>query len=124
MSGYTVVATAVYQLLEDGTEVKHRAGSVVDTFSKADAARHLASGNIVAHVEAAEFVAPVDDSGVDPNAQTGDGGGESTAKPPNVANKPVLVNWLIEHGRKHGGTREELDELTKDQLWEYINAED
>lgn len=121
---YRVVASLLYQRVDEDTEVRHRAGAVVDTFSKADAARHLAAGNIVAAVDE-DFEAPFDDSSAaDDSGAAPVPDGQKAAKPANVANKPVLVNWLLEHGTKHGGTREELDELTKDQLWEYIHAED
>lgn len=48
-------------------------------------------------------------------------GPESGGKPVKVANKAVLVNWLMEHGTYD---RDELEDQTKDELWALIEATD
>lgn len=54
------------------------------------------------------------DGGSDPAAEPA-----ADDRPPRVATKDVLVDWLDTHGSYD---RDELEAQTKDQLWELIDA--
>lgn len=96
----------------DGYRVDyHYQGSVVPWLSK-EQAKHFVGEGLVVEVGSK----PADDGEAD------DGEVERPAK---VANKPVLVGWLVDNAAHDDGsdfTVDELEPKTKDELWELIDA--
>lgn len=87
----------------------HYQGSVVPWLSD-EQAEHFLAEKLVVKVGAP---APV---------EAADG---EVEKPAKVANKPVLVDWLVENAAHDDGsdfTADELEPKTKDELWELIDA--
>jgi hypothetical protein len=105
------VVTAPLVLARDKTAAVHHVyeGGVIDWLPPEQAAHFLGSG-LVERIGDAESERGI----VDPEA--GD-----DEKPAMVATKAVLVDWLIGHGEYD---RAKLEEQTKAELWELIEATD
>lgn len=109
MSSYKVVAPLV--LARDKEDRTHHVyeGGVIDWLSDEQRDHFLDSGLVV-------------EVNADPDDEDEDGGVE---KPNRQANKADLVAWLVANVSKDDGsdyTTEELDALTKDQLWALIDS--
>lgn len=141
---YVLLASVFYRRQEDGRRVRYRKGDVIPDLSATEEQELLARKVIGVNNAAADTDASGDPAGVnsDSGAGTGDDGntanvssegesagsdagqsdaGQGVAKPPKVATKDVLVQWLVENAQLDPV---ELAAQEKPDLWALIEATD
>lgn len=115
-----LLATTIFVLQEGGNYKQYHRGEAVPGLNEEQVERLTKCGALGSASDLeSDLFGPVlepADEGVED---------EGVELPVKVANKSVLVDWLVTNASKEDGsdfTADELEELTKDQLWELINA--
>lgn len=118
---YRLLADVLYVRQEDGSRTRHVRGDIITGIPGEEVQRLLKTGALAERSGSTAPAAPADPE--PPATGPADPGQPSaaTARPPRIASKPVLVDWLIEHA---GFDRGELEAQTKPDLWALIDATD
>ena len=109
---YRVIAPLVLAKDREGKTQHCYQDAVIQWLTDEQAEHFLESGLVVEILAAAALPDPDSDK---------ESAGDDDVKPPKVATKAVLVDWLLDHGT-YG--RDELEDQTKDELWDLIDATD
>lgn len=122
-----LLATTIFVLQEGGNYKQFYRGDAVPGLDEEQVDRLTKCGALGSAVDVEAEAGEIDpDGGADDDADGEGADDEVVELPPKVANKPVLVQWLVDNATQEDGSAfvaEELDEqYDKAGLWELINA--